>query len=334
MLTKNNSFLALTYGSIYDILKVVLEVLSAGVTVIIVKSQTKRYFDMEHKLIEITQNDWSDNSLRLILTPSNYAKNNLFYIQEIGFFETAKNYYVKRENLSSFLILQTLEGSGILGYMGEEYLLSAGDVFFIDCRKEHFYHITGNKPWVFNWIHFKGGSSSEYCQSFIRHNSGPVMRIDVNELDGIFKSLLNINSVVQNTNEILSSLKITEMLTLLTLYGQILHSEVCSSNDIIDKAVWYIEKHLHENLSLESISKQFNMNKYSFHKLFKQYTNTPLNEFIILQRISYAKELLRSSNMSVKEVGEAVGISNISHFINLFKSREGVTPLKYKHKWN
>ena len=132
----------------------------------------------------------------------------------------------------------------------------------------------------------------------------------------------------------LSSLKITEMITLLILYCQALYSEVTPSNDFIDKAAWYIEKHLQERITLEDVAKQFNMNKYTFHKSFKRYTNVPFNEFIITHRINHAKQLLRSSDLSVREIGEAVGIYNTSHFINLFKHREGVTPLQYKHQWD
>lgn len=288
---------------------------------------------MEQKLIEVTRNEWSTNSVRLIMTASSYAKKHLFYIQEIGFFETAENYYVKRKNLPSFLILQTLRGNGMLSYDGKEYSLTKGDVFFIDCRKAHFYHIVGDQPWVFNWIHFDGLSSLGHCENYMRYNSRPVMNIEINELSDIFKDLLNINTEQRSTNEILSSLKITELITLLTLYCQSLYSEISLGNDRADEIVRYIERHLHEKITLESISKRFNMNKYSFHKLFKQYMSVPLNEYIITQRMNRAKELLRFSPMSVREIGESVGISNTSHFINLFKEREEITPLQYKHQW-
>ena len=285
-------------------------------------------------MIEITRDEWSDRSVRMILTPSNYAQKSLFYIQEIGFFEATKNYYVQRKNLSSFLILQTLKGNGILKYDGKEYSLSRGDVFFIDCRKEHFYYIVGDKPWIFNWVHFNGLSSTEYYDSYIRYNSSPIIEMEVSELSEIFTSLLSINKVKQSTNEILSSLKITEMITLLILCCQAVYSDMSPSNDFIDKAVWYIEKHLQDKITLDEISKQFNMNKYSFHKTFRRYTNIPFNEFIILHRVNRAKELLRSSDMSVREIGETVGIYNTSHFINLFKQREGMSPLNYKHRWD
>ena len=289
---------------------------------------------MKQRLIEVTRDEWSDNSVRLILTPGSHAKRNLFYIQEIGFFEATKNYYVKRKNLSSFLILQTLSGQGMLYYEGKAYSLSRGDVFFIDCEKEHSYHIQGTEPWVFNWIHFNGLSTSEYCADYARYNGRPLMTMEVNELNGIFEDLLSINASPKNTNEILSSLKITEMITLLTLYGQSLHADVAPGNDPAEEVVRYIEKHLNEKITLEGIARHFNMNKYSFHKLFKQYTNVPLGEFIIMHRITRAKALLRFSSMSVQDVGDAVGISHTSHFINLFRDREGITPLQYKRQWN
>lgn len=289
---------------------------------------------MDHKLIEVTRNEWSADSVRLILTPDSYAQKHLFYIQEIGFFETFQNYYVKRKNLSSFLILQTLRGKGILQYGGKEHSLTAGDVFFIDCRKEHEYHIAGEEPWVFNWIHFDGLSSAEYCDGYMRCNGSPVLRMEINELQDIFTDLLNINAVKRDTNEILSSLKITEMITLLTLYCQASHAKSAPGSDFADRVVRYIDSHIGERITLEGISKHFSMNKYSFHKLFKKCTRTPLNEYIITYRVNRAKELLRSSELSVQEVGEAVGMSNTSHFINLFKDREGITPLRYRHKWN
>lgn len=287
----------------------------------------------DKKLIEISRDEWTPDSVRLILTPSEFAKKQLFYVQEAGFFETKRGYYTKRKNLNSFLILQTLSGNGILNYDNRQFRLSKGDVFFINCKLEHSYCIDSGSPWTFNWLHFNGLSSMSYYENFIKYNCSPVCHIETEEINELFKSLLSINSAKRNSNEILSSLKITEIITLLILYCQATSADIDMSNYFIDSVIDYINKHLCEKLTLESISKEFNMDKFYFHKQFKRFTNIPLNEFVINSRMNLAKESLRFSDMSVREVAENVGINNVSHFINLFKKREGITPLQYKNNW-
>lgn len=59
----------------------------------------------------------------------------------------------------------------------------------------------------------------------------------------------------------------------------------------------------------------------------------PVNEYLINTRISYAKELLKYTDMSVEEITYETGMNNVTHFINLFKKREAITPLKYRKAW-
>lgn len=58
-----------------------------------------------------------------------------------------------------------------------------------------------------------------------------------------------------------------------------------------------------------------------------------VNEYIITARISYAKELLKYSELSVNEITYEIGMNNVTHFINLFKARENLTPLSYRKAW-
>lgn len=290
-------------------------------------------FELTNKLIEISNNIWSENSLRLILTPSEFAKNQLFYVQETGFFETGSGYFVKRKNLNSFLVLLTLQGEGVLNYSGQSYKLKAGDVFFINCEKEHSYYIKGNSPWIFYWVHFNGLSSLAYYNKFIEYNRLPIIHLDGCEIKDILKSLVSINNKKSLSNEILSSLKITELLSLLTLSCQCNINDYDESNYLIDRIITYIDKHLGEKITLDMIADNFNLNKFYLHKKFKKITNIPINEYVINTRMNLAKEKLRFSNMSIKEISETTGFNNTSHFINLFRKREGLTPLQYKNKW-
>ena len=58
-----------------------------------------------------------------------------------------------------------------------------------------------------------------------------------------------------------------------------------------------------------------------------------VQDYLINTRITYAKELLKYTNMPVGEIAFACGMHNVSHFINLFKARESMTPLSYRRHW-
>ena len=54
--------------------------------------------------------DWSEDSIWIINTPSELAREAFFYVQEIGMFQCFPNYYTEHENIASFLVILTLAG--------------------------------------------------------------------------------------------------------------------------------------------------------------------------------------------------------------------------------
>ena len=103
--------------------------------------------------------------------------------------------------------------------------------------------------------------------------------------------------------------------------------------DYIKTTLKELEKHFLEHFSLENLAASIGVSKYHLSREFKKYIGTTLNEYVITLRLNYAKELLRYTQNSVGDIAFACGINQVSHFINLFKSREGMTPLQYRKEW-
>lgn len=92
----------------------------------------------------------------------------------------------------------------------------------------------------------------------------------------------------------------------------------------------YIGSVFLEPVSLEDIADHVHLNKAYLTTLFKKYTGYTIGEYITLQRIHYAKKLLRESSLSVSEVCYRSGYNDPSHFCRTFKHLEHVTPLAYR----
>jgi AraC-like DNA-binding protein len=92
----------------------------------------------------------------------------------------------------------------------------------------------------------------------------------------------------------------------------------------------YIEENYLEPISLVEVAKQFFLDQSYLSRLFKRLTGFTFSEYIILQRINHAKELLIFSSQDTTQVGINSGYNNVNHFIRIFKKYEGITPYQYR----
>ncbi len=69
-------------------------------------------------------------------------------------------------------------------------------------------------------------------------------------------------------------------------------------------------------------------NRYLMQK-FKSLTGHTLNDYIVNFRIKNAAHLLKTSQFSVNEIAQHVGIDNVSYFYKLFKKVYGCTPREF-----
>lgn len=63
-----------------------------------------------------------------------------------------------------------------------------------------------------------------------------------------------------------------------------------------------------------------------FTRAFKATVGIPPHQFVILQRIARAKELLLTSDTPLKEIAPLCGLADQSHLTRLFSRREGRSP--------
>jgi AraC-like DNA-binding protein len=91
----------------------------------------------------------------------------------------------------------------------------------------------------------------------------------------------------------------------------------------------YVEQNLHQNIEMEAISQMANMSYHYFSKYFKKTVGLSFIDYVNIQRIKKAERLLLTENINVTEVAEKVGITNMTHFYNLFKRYNRCSPKEY-----
>ena len=101
---------------------------------------------------------------------------------------------------------------------------------------------------------------------------------------------------------------------------------------IIREIVDYVDSHIDEELSVQSLCHHFSYSVAYISAQFSKQMGLPLKQFIITKKIALAKQLLAES-LSVTQVYERCGFGDYSNFIRTFKKTVGVSPLQWQ-KWN
>lgn len=102
------------------------------------------------------------------------------------------------------------------------------------------------------------------------------------------------------------------------------------SNSIIENAKEYIKNNFSKDISLDDVSRVANISPYYFSKIFKEDTGENFIEYVTNIRIEKAKELLATTECSMKEICAMVGYSDPNYFSRSFKKNVGVTPTEFK----
>lgn len=103
------------------------------------------------------------------------------------------------------------------------------------------------------------------------------------------------------------------------------------NHGIVQKVKEYIEENFSDpDLSLSGLSDQFNMNSSSLSTLFKEDFGEKFVVYLCQVRMERAKELLRSTTLSIQEISEQVGYLHQMSFIRAFKKMVGTTPGDYR----
>jgi AraC family L-rhamnose operon regulatory protein RhaS len=96
------------------------------------------------------------------------------------------------------------------------------------------------------------------------------------------------------------------------------------------KITEYLNEHLADQITLETLTKKFAINRNKLNDLFmKQASMTCLN-YLLNLRMDLAKILLTKTELPINEIGSRVGFPDPNYFAKIFKHVTGKTPSLYR----
>jgi transcriptional regulator GlxA family with amidase domain len=101
-------------------------------------------------------------------------------------------------------------------------------------------------------------------------------------------------------------------------------------DELIVDAQIEISRDLRSVMSLQDMAQKLGVSTRTLARRFSTATGVSMTEYRQQRRLDEAQALLRRTNLSIMEIGHAVGLSDASHFTRMFREQTGLTPRRYR----
>ena len=96
------------------------------------------------------------------------------------------------------------------------------------------------------------------------------------------------------------------------------------------KEIVYMEDKLTDTKISAYIAEKMNLSYSHLSKIFSEVTYTSIENFMIIQRVERAKQLIIEEKLTCTEVAWKMNYSSVAHLSNQFKKTTGLTPREFQ----
>jgi AraC-like DNA-binding protein len=229
--------------------------------------------------------------------------------------------------LEEFQLNYVTEGGGVLENESGKFPIKAGTLMIIRPGIRHRYRPARKTGWTEHYLGFDGPLARELFGKSIFSAQQSVLHTSIREelLDTYYKIFELAKKEEPGFQQVASGLIIKLMGHLIAFQKQRNFSGK-KIEQIIQIARFQMRKNLESKLDLPQFAASQHIGYSYFRKMFKQYTGLSPHQYHLDLKLIRAKELLLTSDKSIKEISFELGFESIYYFSRLFKKKTGTNP--------
>ena len=111
-------------------------------------------------------------------------------------------------------------------------------------------------------------------------------------------------------------------------------SGVNRTEKLVDRIAAYIDEHADSKwLDLNTLSQEFGVTPQYISNIFKKQRDENVKDHISKRKLACAKELMRTTDLSIREIAARLGYASETSIIRMFRKYEGITPGEYRSRY-
>ncbi len=225
----------------------------------------------------------------------------------------------------------TVSGSGMLDYNGTLTEVTAGQAMLLHIPHNHCYYLPDSSDhWEFIYLNFNGRELLRLWHE-LEQRIGPV--VTLHEQSTVVQTAIKIVTAsaagqLQSPFDV-SALAYKVVMDLAETVPK--QGQMDNISPAVHRVIDYCTKHFSEIITVDDMARVSGYSRYHFSHLFKESQGISPAAFLRNLRLQQSLRLLQSELITVKEVAERCGFSNVNYFCKVVRQHFGTTPNGYRH---
>ena len=106
------------------------------------------------------------------------------------------------------------------------------------------------------------------------------------------------------------------------------------SHDATRACIQYMDANYRSKITLAELAEHVHLHPNYLCAIFKRNSGQTIVEYLNILRVGKARNLLNKGKLSIAQVAEQVGFSDIDHFSRTFKQHYGISPSAFRKAYN
>ncbi|WP_319481499.1 AraC family transcriptional regulator [uncultured Draconibacterium sp.] len=238
-------------------------------------------------------------------------------------------------NLHEFQLNYITEGAGIFENKHGRFQVKPGSLLVIFPNEWHRYRPIKKTGWVENYVGFNGHIAHQLLKHPTFSTQQPVIQCGIRE--DIIDTYLKISDLVEKERpgyQQIASGMVVKLLGYIISFEKRKGFSGKQISTVIEEVRFLMRQNAAQEINLEDLARQHNVGYSYFRKMFKKYTGVSPGQYHLQLRIIRAKELLISTDKSIKEISLELGFQTIHYFSLIFKKKVGMNPSEFRKRLN
>ncbi len=252
-----------------------------------------------------------------------------------------------RHEFEVFDLLYVTRGCLYMNEAGTKYAIEEGHYLMLAPNFEHFGHAPCQNDTEFYWLHFEFPSGYTLQESSITRWSDILLEDSNYTQPAIYQFQIPRFAAIRQREYLESTLyRLIEMNDLHTpeqaLHQQLLFGEFflqlqkeamdipTTSEKVAEKIIAYIHTHFREPIKMGDLARELLLHPDYIGRCMQQALGKSPIQYLNQYRLSRAKTMLTSTNLTIADIAREVGIGDSTYFSKLYRKYEGITPLEFR----
>jgi AraC family L-rhamnose operon transcriptional activator RhaR/AraC family L-rhamnose operon regulatory protein RhaS len=128
--------------------------------------------------------------------------------------------------------------------------------------------------------------------------------------------------------------KLEELIILLSRHYSSLEATEAKALVRIGKVIDYLENNFTDKIYLDKLAEMAFMSTRNFQRIFQKAVGSSPSNYIMQIRLQKARKMLRNTESPITDIAIDSGFGDSNYFIKCFKKEIGITPVKFRMRYN